>query len=521
MIITKKCKSTNKRFLKKVLVLAIMPILGSLWLQSCSKNNTPAPPVDVVNPLIISPTSVDMGMVSVDGVLAQRSVLLFNSGNTTVKINDYKIEGANAGSFKIKNIPGTSIKPVESTLIEVEYDPSSVNEETATLTANGELGKISANMVGKGTNSLSDIEFFRIFGIQDVEGFSLGIESNDKGFIFAGTSLIKGTTENTDVKVMKTDKNGAKVWEKLYGGDFSDSPAWIIQTTDGGYAIVGTTESFGVKNTDMYLIKIDSQGNEQWHKTYGGDDFENSSKILQTSDGGFIIFGSTRKYQSDALLIKTNSLGESVWQKTIGKAGGESIGDAIPKTDGQGYMMVGYTTSQDPTFENTDVWLVEIDNSGNVLKEKLYGNTNYESGSSIVKTIDGGYIIAGTQLSTANARQGYLLKIKSDYSMDWEKTYGGVNNDSFLKVKQLSDGGYIALGSSVTTVTTEHTYYESVVIKTNISGDQIKKQEFKGSRSVSYSSLEYTADKGFILAGTSDSYSISAAPIIMKLSSKF
>lgn len=502
-----------------ILYLIVIFLVGSISLQSCDPNDIPDPPDK--ESLAISPVPAYMGMVPLDGGKATRSLLLFNTGAETVTISDFIIEGANSGSFKVANSPNMSLGAVESAVIEIEYDPAVASEETAKLTVTSDFGSISNDLYGEGTDGSSEIEFFRILGVLDNETLSHGIETADGGFIFVGSKLIQVPIERTDIQIVKTDRYGATVWEKMFGGQFFDYPAKIIQTSDGGYAIAGTTESFDAINTAMYLIKIDGSGNEQWSNTYGTEKYESSSQIIQTADGGFLLFGTRREFQSDGLIVKTNSTGEKEWEKIYGGDGGEAISDAIPQTGGAGYVFAGRTTSHDPDKKDTDIWLVEIDNSGNILNENHYGKTAYESVNCLIKTSDDGYAMSGVQLSDTKARQALLFKVKDDYSEDWWTTFGNDNNDGLNTIRQLPDGGFIANGWSVREITPEHTYSEAFVLKTDSAGNETKKEVFEASRNVGFSSLENTSDNGFILCGTSNSYSINNAPILMKLTPKF
>ena len=515
----KRCKNLPA-FLKSTWLIAFLLCGTTLVFQSCTKKDDPVPP-PTENTLVISPVPVFMGMVPVNNTKAQRSIILFNSGSDAVQISNYSITGDNAGAFKIVNSPSRNIGPVESVTINLEYDPSASAEDKATLNIESDHGTLTDDISGTGTASSDKIEFFRIYSIQDEENLNYGIETSDGGLIFIGTNLIKSTIEHSDIKVLKTDQYGEKVWEKTYGGEFSDSPSRILQTPDGGYIISGTTESYGAKNTDMYLLRIDADGNELWHKTFGGDPYENVSRIMPTSDGGYLLFGTTREFQSDVLIVKVNADGDSQWQKIIGGNGGEAVGEVLEKESGDGFIFVGRTTSQDPAFEDTDIWLVEMDNSGNIVSQHNYGSSIYDVGNGLIKTADGSFIITGTTLSDDKARQSYILKVNPDYSIAWEKSFGGTNNDSFGQVQQQSNGDLLIVGSSVREVTTEHTYSQAVIYKLDDSGNEITSETFAGSKSVSLSSLEPTSDGGFILSGASDSYSLNKASIIIKLSSNY
>ena len=147
-------------------------------------------------------------------------------------------------------------------------------------------------------------------GVNSEFGFSVQ-QTIDNGFILTGITMSFGVGNN-DIYLIKTNVHGDTLWTKTYGGESDDRSYCIQQTTDSGYIITGYTSSFGAGNKDVYLIKTDSAGDTLWTKTFGGllDDWGNS--IQQTSDGGYIILGSTESFGSgnfDFYLIKTDSDG--------------------------------------------------------------------------------------------------------------------------------------------------------------------------------------------------------------------
>jgi uncharacterized delta-60 repeat protein len=201
--------------------------------------------------------------------------------------------------------------------------------------------------------------------------------------------LVSGCTKQSTTPSTQT------VWQKTYGGSGDDYAYSIQQTTDGGYIVAGWTSSFGAGNYDFYVIKLDANGNKVWEKTFGGSSEDRAYSIQQTTDGGYIVAGWTYSFGAgiyDVYIIKLDADGNKVWEKTFGGSGWDEAFSIQQTTDG-GYIVAGWTSSFGAGWE--DVYIIKLDADGNKVWEKTFGGSGWDEAFSIQQTTDGGYIVAG------------------------------------------------------------------------------------------------------------------------------
>jgi hypothetical protein len=275
------------------------------------------------------------------------------------------------------------------------------------------------------------------------------------------------------------------LWTKTFGRSLNDRGNSIQQTTDGGYIITGTTQSpSGSGWFDVWLIKTDANGDTLWTKTFGDSLGDWGHSVQQTFDGGYIIVGNTHRwrYNNDVLLIKTDANGDTMWTKMFGDSLTD-YGFSVQQTLEGGYVITG------STHGDGRVWLIKTDANGDTLWTKTFGDSLRNWGNSVQQTTDGGYIITGL----ANFFMGgNLLLIKTDASGDtlWTKTFQGNGNS----VQQTSDEGYIITGYIIT----GYNDSDVLLIKTDANGDTLwTKTVGPGSGH----SIQQTTDGGYIITG--------------------
>ncbi|HDQ06260.1 MAG TPA: hypothetical protein ENN36_06030 [Candidatus Bathyarchaeota archaeon] len=215
------------------------------------------------------------------------------------------------------------------------------------------------------------------------------VETSDGAYVLAGYTY-PSDTEESDVWLVKTDAHGNMVWNRTYG---EGAIRVIVQTSDGGYALVGRANK---GDWDIYrdflLVKTDNHGNMEWNRTYGGNDLDHAYSLVQTSDGGFALVGDTSPNllgsPRDIWLVKTDAYGVMEWNRTYGGASYEYAYSLVETSDG-GFALAGCTASFGAGHE--DVWLVKTDSYGNMMWNQTYEGEAY----ALVQTSDGGYAIAG------------------------------------------------------------------------------------------------------------------------------
>jgi len=217
---------------------------------------------------------------------------------------------------------------------------------------------------------------------------------------------------------------------KAIGGEKLDVGTSLIQTSDGGYAIAGLTYSFGAGLSDVYVVKLDSNGNLQWTKTIGGPEGEAGFSLIQTSDDGYAIAGIIISFDleegdiyDDVYVVKLDANGNLQWTKTIG---GESWdwGYSLLQTSDGGYAIAGFTSSFGAG--EWDVYVVKLDANGNLQWTKTIGGEGWDVGISLIQTSDGGYAIAGSTRSFgAGGLDVYVVKLDANGNLQWTKTIGG------------------------------------------------------------------------------------------------
>ena len=282
------------------------------------------------------------------------------------------------------------------------------------------------------------------------------------------------------------------LWTKTFGGSQSEYIQDLETTSDSGFILSATTYSYGNGLRDMWLVKMDVNGDTLWTQTYGGPHRDGIDKTVQTSDGGFTSIGYIRDSLEVArsMLIMTDSIGDSLSSKLI-----PVRGDMLLTEDDE-YIISGY--------QNGKVMLYKADSNGDSLWLKTIGGDSVETaGYDIRQTSDGGYIISGSTRNLNGDIDSYdALLLKTDANGDslWSKTFGGDLNDNASTVQQTSDGGYVLLVQTDSYGSAQ--YGDIWLIKTDANGDSLWSTIIEGGNYINEAGdVQQTSDGGYIVAG--------------------
>ncbi|KAA1243505.1 T9SS type A sorting domain-containing protein [Aquimarina sp. RZ0] len=282
-------------------------------------------------------------------------------------------------------------------------------------------------------------------------------------------------------------------FQKTYGGSNDDFGLSAHQTTDGGYILFGQTSSFGNGFQDMYLVKTDAQGDEQWSKTYGGTDWEFGISAQQTKDGGYILCGAYGGIDDDFLsLIKTDPDGNEIWNKKYSGTVDRDVGQFVQQTIDGGFIAVGFTGAS----PNEHIYMVKTDRDGNEEWSKVHTSIGKEHAAEIRQTSDEGYIIIGeTNSKGSGGKDMYLVKTDKVGEIIWTKTYGTPSDEIGRSLYITSDNGFILLG-----------YEDSdkgnlYLVKTDSLGNEQWSNYYGNTGRDLGQSIQQTLDEGYILAG--------------------
>lgn len=311
-------------------------------------------------------------------------------------------------------------------------------------------------------------------------------------------------------------------WNKTFRGTGSDGANSVQQTSDGGYVVAGYTSSYGAGEDDAWLIKTDGNGNEEWNKTFGGSSWDRAYSVQQTSDGGYILAGSTSSYGAglrDAWLIKTDAKGNEEWNETFGGANDDFANSVWQASDG-GYIIVGGapkvpdipSPEQAYTYPCCATWIVKTDVKGNEQWNKTFRGGKLDYAYSVQQTSEGGYIFAGSIYGVVGP-VARLIKTDANGNQQWSQEFLRKSERSAFpyesgeahSVQQTSDGGYIIAGYTKLHRDNGDVYLSDVdilLIKTDENGNEQWNKTFGGEYEDEAFTVLQIARGGYVISGS-------------------
>ncbi|SFC92978.1 hypothetical protein [Algibacter pectinivorans] len=395
------------------------------------------------------------------------------------------------------------------------------------------------------------INFVKSLGGSKNESAQAITKTLDGGYAILGyTQSLDGditnkTNESFDYWILKYDQNSNLEWQKTYGGTDDDRGNDIIQTSDGGYAIIGFSKSNDGDITsnqgaqDFWVLKLTASGTILWQKNYGflGADIGNT--IIQTNDGGFLLTGvldvsasngqgnsknanakhsKTAHAGGDYWAIKINALGAIQWRNYYGGSFTDTPYDAI-QTEDNGFLLVGSSDSSDVDIKGNlgtyDFWVVKLSETGALVWEKSFGGSQTDEARSIAKSSDGNYIIVGNTRSSDNdvsinngAADLWAIKITPTGNLIWEKSFGGSSFDVALSISKTVDNHFIIAGNSRSldsNLTKNYGQNDAWILKIDTNGNLLWQNTIGGSEiDFAYDAVELN-NKSIIVVGDTSS----------------
>ncbi len=292
-------------------------------------------------------------------------------------------------------------------------------------------------------SQVPDVLWTRTYGWESVEkATSVGL-SSDGGLVIGGYTNSIGEGEY-DALLIKINSDGDVEWHHTYGYENSDYFNSVQQTNDGGYVLCGSTFN-DTNNDDIFLVKTSSDGQEEWRQYFGGINYEYASSIKQTSDAGFIITGYRRNgiEDVDIFLVKTYSDGDVEWHRTLFHENCFMQHPDLQQTNDGGFILTGTTVIDD----SCRIFLTKMFSDGETEWNRYFQNSTTSGSHAIQQTIDGGYIISAETYSDIEFDSDmWLIKTDPTGEEEWNRVYHGEGYKVGSEIKQTLDNGYIITG---------------------------------------------------------------------------
>ncbi len=339
--------------------------------------------------------------------------------------------------------------------------------------------------------------FSHLFGGPGTEVGNTVRQLADGGYVVVGYTSSFGAGQE-DAWLLRTDAAGDTLWTRTFGGPGRDWGWDVRATRDGGYIIVGFTNSFGAGGDDVWVIRTDGEGNALWTRTYGGADDELAWAFHETSEGGYVIAAQTESFgagERDLYLIRIDASGDTVWTRTLGGHGIDRVFATEPTSDG-GSVFAGITSNG--AAGPLDATLVRVDSAGEVVWAHSYGGEGSDIGHGVALAPDGGFLLVGyTDSFGAGANDIYLVRTDGSGAALWTRTVGDAGDDRAMMGTPMTGGGYAIAGYA----SGGAEYWSVRLTAVSDDGTALWSESFGSSGTDRGVMLQETADGAFIFTG--------------------
>ncbi|MBK8497721.1 MAG: hypothetical protein IPL52_02610 [Flavobacteriales bacterium] len=273
----------------------------------------------------------------------------------------------------------------------------------------------------------------------------MGAKVPGVGAMFIRRSLLK-TCTNVLLFAYVCHVQAQFTWRRTYGGFDSDRGACVKASSDGGYLVAGSTGSFGVGG-DGYVLKLDAEGALLWSVHVGGSGVEDLWSLEATSTGGAVVVGSTSSQITsgyDGYAVEVDETGSILWEISIGSEEWEFLYDIV--TIPGGFFAVGETYAA--TNGDADLWLLRLDDTGGIVWQRTIGGNGLDVGRSVFATADGGCVAAGSKTAINGKSDAYAVKYDANGSLEWKSPFGTDSADAAMSIVEIGDGSFLLCGST-------------------------------------------------------------------------
>ncbi|MBN1755751.1 hypothetical protein JW877_06010 [bacterium] len=344
----------------------------------------------------------------------------------------------------------------------------------------------------------------RSYGGPKDEGATAVLQTADGGFLLTGYTYSFGAG-TSDIWVLRLNSEGDTVWTRTFGGEYEDFPNALIHTLDGDYLLVGWTRSFGKGSQDAWILKFTDVGDTVWTRVLGGTASDIARSVLQSPNGNFTIVGNTESFgadDDDLWVIRLDLNGDTLWTRKYGGPGAE-IGHSVVEAPDEGYVIIGH--SQNTPADSYDVFLLKLNSIGDLIWKKTYGGRSHEVGSTIALTSDSCYIAEGYTWTFGRGKSDFwIMKFDPHGDTLWTRTFGGKDWDYSDYIVQTAEGGYAVVGWSATEG--EHGMHDVWLIKLDEQGRKEWDRSYGGPLWDWGTAIHQTSDGGYIIAGWTESF---------------